>query len=74
METKVTLKVVQTRVECVITYSKIEKAILCSIPWTHVARGFLRVLRFAPILHRFNDSANKISSNKCDFSYVKLNS
>ena len=25
-----------------------------------VARGFLRVLRFPPLLHRFNDSANKI--------------
>ena len=25
-------------------------------------------------LHRFNDSANKISSNKCDFNSVKLNS
>ena len=39
-----------------------------------VARGFLRVLRFPPLLHRFNDSANKISSNKCDFNSVKLNS
>ena len=25
-----------------------------------VARGFLRVLRFPPLLHRFNGSANKI--------------
>ena len=25
-----------------------------------VARGFLRVLRFPPLLHRFNDLANKI--------------
>ena len=25
-----------------------------------VARGFLRVLRFPPLLDRFNDSANKI--------------
>ena len=25
-----------------------------------VARGFLQILRFPPLLHRFNDSANKI--------------
>ena len=41
---------------------------------TLVARGFLRVLRFPPLLHGINDSANKISSNKCDFNSVKLNS
>ena len=39
-----------------------------------VARGFLRVLWFPPLLHRFNDSANKISSSKCDFNSVKRNS
>ena len=39
-----------------------------------VARGFLRVPRFPPLLHWFNDSANKISSNKCNFNSVKLNS
>ena len=38
-----------------------------------VARGFLQVLRFPPLLHRFNDSANKISSNKCDFNSVSFN-
>ena len=41
-----------------------------------VARGFLRVLRFPPLLPRFNWSANlkKKSSNKCDFNSVKLHS
>ena len=29
-----------------------------------VARGFLRVLRFPPLLHRFNGSANKIKLKK----------
>ena len=30
-----------------------------------VARGFLRVLRFSPLLHRFNGSANKIKIFCC---------
>ena len=37
METKATLKVVRARVKCVLIYSKIEKATLCSLPRTQVA-------------------------------------
>ena len=38
------------------------ESLVCSM-WCFlklVASGFLRVLRFPPLLHRFNDSANKI--------------
>ena len=34
LETKVTLKVVRTRVQRVLLYSKTENATLCSLPWT----------------------------------------
>ena len=37
METMATLKVVRTRVKYVLVNSKIENAILCSLPWTQVA-------------------------------------
>ena len=39
-----------------------------------VARGFLRVLRFPPLLHRLMVQPIKSSSNKCDFNSVKPNS
>ena len=39
-----------------------------------VARGFLRVLRFPPLFHQFNGSANIIELNTCDLNSVKLNS
>ena len=38
METKVTLKVVRTRVKRVLIYSKIENAVLCSLPWTQLEK------------------------------------
>ena len=37
VETKATLKVVKTRLEHVLIYSKIENASLCPLPWTQVA-------------------------------------
>ena len=37
MKTKATLKVVRTKLKRVLIYSKIEKAILCLLPWTQVA-------------------------------------
>ena len=45
METKATLKVVRARVKRVLIYSKIENAILCSLPWTQVA-NFILLLFF----------------------------
>ena len=37
LETKASLKVLRTSVKRVLIYSKIEKAILCSLPWAQVA-------------------------------------
>ena len=37
VQTKATLKVVRTREKRLLTYTKIENAILCSLSWTHVA-------------------------------------
>ena len=37
VETKTTLTVVRARVKCVLIYSIIEIATLCSLPWTQVA-------------------------------------
>ena len=37
VETRATLKVVSTRVECLLIYSKTEKATLLSLPWTQIA-------------------------------------
>ena len=37
VQTKTTLKVVRTREKRLLTYTKIENAILCSLSWTHVA-------------------------------------
>ena len=34
VETKATLKVVGARVKCVLRYSSIKNATLCSLPWT----------------------------------------
>ena len=39
-----------------------------------IDRGFLRVLWFPSLLHRFNGSANKIKLNKCNLNSVKHNS
>ena len=36
------------------------RPVVCDIFLKLVARGFLWVLGFPPLLHRFNDSANKI--------------
>ena len=43
---------------------------------TLVVKGFLRVLRFPPLLHRLMVSVNnvKLSKNECDFSSAKLDS
>ena len=37
LETKATLEVVRTRVECVLICSKIANATPCSLPWTQAA-------------------------------------
>ena len=43
METKATLKVVRTRVKCVLIYSNIETATLCSLLRTQVANFIVKM-------------------------------